>query len=338
MVAVALGTGLAAADAAPPAVVRVGELSVSAADVTRRMAATGTLTPNSSKPLGGQRSRAPAEPASSAVPAPGSPRHFVQSVVVPELLASLEAKQRGLDKGAKYADREREILRQSLDATLKTEALTDKPITSQEIKAYFDENKSRFAQPLRIRLWRILLADEAAAKAVLEQAKTAGSPLKWGELSREKSLDTATNLRQGDLGFVHPDGATDTPRVRVDPALYRAAEQVKDGDFVAQPVKEGSRFAVVWRRGSLAEKARTVEQERESIQNLLERRRVDEARTALAEKLRAEFVKEERPELLELLPEGMFGNKLAGRPRPTLAPRKPAPGIKLPRPTDNGLR
>jgi hypothetical protein len=43
------------------------------------------------------------------------------------------------------------------------------------------------------------------------------------------------------------------------------------------------------------------------------------------------------PDLLEQIPEGMFGNRVA-RPRPSLIPRKPPPGLKLPRPTDSGLR
>jgi peptidyl-prolyl cis-trans isomerase C len=136
---------------------------------------------------------------------------------------------------------------------------------------------------------------------------------------------------------VHPDGDTDTPRVRVDPALFRAAQTVKDGEFVPQPVKESDKFAVIWRRGSLPAKSRTVEQERESIQNLLERRRSDEAHAALAQKLRSELLKDEHPELLEQIPEGLFGNSMT-RPRPSLIPRKPPPGLKLPRPTDSGLR
>jgi peptidyl-prolyl cis-trans isomerase C len=321
--AVALSTGLAAAGDDSPNVARVGELNVSAADVTRRLAAIG-VPPVGSSP-------------GAAGAAGHSARQLVENVIVPELVASQEAKQRGLDKGPKYADREREVLRQSLEAAVKAQALADKPVTNEEIQAYFTANKARFEQPLRLRLWRILLDDEATAKSLLEQAKSAGSPAKWGELAREKSVDKATNLRQGDLGFVHADGDTDAPRVRVDPVLFRAAAAVKDGEFVAQPVKEGAKLAVIWRRGSLPAKLRTVEQERESIKNLLERQRADEAHEALVQKLRGEFVKEEHPDLLEQIPEGMFGNRVA-RPRPSLIPRKPPPGLKLPRPTDSGLR
>lgn len=323
--AVAFSTGLAAAGDASPVVVRAGQLSVTAADVTRRLASAGTLTTPNTASAGS--AGAPANPV----------RQFVDTVIVPELRGALMAKERGLDKGATYADREREILRQSLDAALKTEALAAKPITAQEIQAYFNENKARFEQPARVRIWRILLGDEASAQRVLEQAKSAGSPAKWGELARDSSLDKATNLRQGDLGFVHPDGATDTPRVRVNPALFEAAQAVKDGEFVPRPVKEGDKFAVVWRRGSLPAKTRTLEQERESIVTLLERRRGDDARGALLQKLRAELVKDEHPELLEQIPDGFFGNRV-GRPRPNLMPRRPGKGLQLPRPTERGLR
>lgn len=318
---VAFTTGLAAAGDASPVVVSAGALRVSAADVTRRLSAPGAMSAGA-----------------ASAGAPGtSVRQFVDTVIVPELRGALAAKERGLDKGAKYADREREILRQSLDAALKAQALREKPVLLPEIQAYFNENKARFAQPARVRIWRILLGDEAAAKRVLEQAKAAGSPAKWGELARDNSLDKATNLRQGDLGFVHPDGDTDTPRVRVNPALFRAADAVKDGEFVPQPVKEGEKYAVIWRRGSLPAKARTLEQERESIQNLLERRRGEEARAALVQKLRSEFVKDEHPELLQQIPEGLFGNR-AARPRPSLIPRRPGPGLPLPRPMEKGLR
>jgi peptidyl-prolyl cis-trans isomerase C len=311
---------LAAAGDASAVVVRAGELTVSVADVNRRLQA---LAPAQITGLGG----APNE----------APRRFVDSVIVPELVTSLEARQRGLDKSPKFHDREREALRQAMEVALKAQALAEKPVKADEVKAYFEANKDRFEQPLRIRVWRILVDDEATAKHLLEQAKAAGSPAKWSELARDSSIDKATNLRQGDLGFVHPDGSTDAPRLRVDPALFRAAQAVKDGEFVASPVREGGKFAVIWRRGSLPEKARTLDQEQDSIRSLLERRRVEEARTALLASLRSQFVHDEHLDLLEQIPDSMFGNKLV-RPRPNLMPHRPAAGVKAPEPSDRGLR
>ncbi len=314
----ALGTllvsivSVAAAGDASPVAVRVGELMLSADDVSRRLEG---LSPVELKALG-------STPAAVA-------RAFAEQSLVPELLAAQEARRRGLDKGERYGDREREALRAALERDLKAKTLAEKPISDEELRAYFDSNETRFKQPLRIRLWRILVDDAASAKVVLDLAKTGATPAKWGELSRDKSVDKATSLRQGDLGFVHPDGQTDVARVRVDPALYKAALSLKDGELAAQPVQEGAKFAVIWRRGSLPAKARTLEQERDGIRGLLERRRVDEARKALLEGLRKQGLRDEQPDALAELPEGYFSNKLA-RPRPPLVPKRPLAGGEPP--------
>jgi peptidyl-prolyl cis-trans isomerase C len=319
---VGLTTGLALAADASPVVARVGEATLTVEDVERRLKAFGA-----------------AQLAALDAPAGEEKKRFVEQTLVPELFSHQEAKARGLDKTPKFADREREILRQQIDRTLKEETLVKTPVTAEEIKAYFEENKARFNQPARVRIWRILVDDEANARKILEQAKAAGSPAKWSELCRSNSVDKATSLRQGDLGFVHPDGNTDAPRVRVDPALFRAANAVRDGELVATPIKEGAKFAVVWRRGSLPSKNRTLEQERSSIRSLLERRRVDDARKSLLQQLRNQHVRDEHPERLEILPEGLFGSKMARpRPSPGLSPRRPAIGSSVPSATPRGLR
>jgi peptidyl-prolyl cis-trans isomerase C len=119
--------------------------------------------------------------------------------------------------------------------------------------------------------------------------------------------------------------------------LYKAAEAVNDGEFVAKPVAEGDKFAVIWRRGSLAPSKRTLEAETAPIRQLLERQRADAALEALTAKLRADRVKDERPELLDSLPIELFGNKLPrSRPLPSAGPARP--DFKKPEPTQGGLR
>ncbi|MGC4091863.1 MAG: peptidyl-prolyl cis-trans isomerase [Polyangiaceae bacterium] len=322
VLSVCLMTSAAAAAGDDDAVVlRVQDQSVSASEASRRLAA---LSPAQLAALGTK----PQEIA----------KKFLESELALELAASIEAKQRGLDKTPAFQTRERVALRLGLDAALKAEALAQRPIPAEDIKAYFEANKSRFEQAPGVRLWRILVDDEAKAKQLIEQVKGGGSPAKWAELARENSVDKATNLRQGDLGFVHADGGTDVPRVRVDAALFQAAQSVKDGEVVPQPVREGAKFAVLWRRGSRPEKSRSLEQERDSIRALLERQSADKARVALLAELRQKSVRDEHPELLDQLPEGLFGSKLA-RPRPQLAgPGAGARGLKVPAPSDRGLR
>lgn len=102
---------------------------------------------------------------------------------------------------------------------------------------------------LELELRRILVPDPLLAHELLSQLQPL-DPKRWQALARQHSVDRATYLRAGDLGFVDPSGQTHRPQVRVASALYHAAMAVADGELVPAPVPEGRAWAVVWRRGS----------------------------------------------------------------------------------------
>jgi len=226
---------------------------------------------------------------------------------VPEMLYGEEALHRKMDQAPQIKDKLREALRDAVDRSLREEVLTKEPITPEELKQYFEENKARFETPKRLRLWRIQVADEATAKDILAQSKGTDGPKHWSDLAREKSLDKATSQRGGELGFVRADGSTDVPRIQVDPAVFAAADKVSDGTLVAQPIHEGDRWSVIWRRGSVEANKRTLEDESASIRQILERRRVDKARQELMTELRKNNLKESHPELLSNIDAQTFG-------------------------------
>jgi peptidyl-prolyl cis-trans isomerase C len=186
--------------------------------------------------------------------------------------------------------------------------LAKQPITQEELKKYFDENKARFETPKRVRVWRIQVADEATAKDIIAKAKGTDGIKQWSEAAREKSLDKATSQRSGDLGFVRADGSTDVPRVQVDPTVFAAVEKVGDGTVVPTPLKEGDRWSVLWRRGSIEATKRTLQDESASIRQMLERRRVDAARQELMTRLRKDAVSDFHPELLSHIDASAFGS------------------------------
>jgi peptidyl-prolyl cis-trans isomerase C len=263
--------------------------------------------------------------------------HFVERVLVPELLHAEEARRQKLDAKPGVADRARELARQALEAELREGVETKEPVTPAEVAHYFSENRSRFETPPRIRLWRILLADEAQAKRTLELARGQEGPARWTEAARQTSLDKATAMRGGDLGFVRADGTTDVPRVRVEPALYAAAEKVKDGEVLAEPVREGNQWAAVWRRGSLPEIKRTIEQEERSIRQVLARKKLEDRRLALLDQLRKQHVRDVNETLLESLEIKTFG-ELGTPGRPGVVPRHHAPAAPAPSAGPRGLR
>lgn len=238
---------------------------------------------------------------------------FTEQVLVPEMLFGEEALRRKLDQTPALKTKVKDLLKEALDRSLKEEALKKEPVTKEELQKYYDDNKSRFETPKRIRIWRVQVADEATAKKLIQDSRGADGVQKWREFARERSLDKATAQRNGDLGFVRPDGSTDVPRVQVDPVVFQTADKVTDGTLVAQPLKEGERWSVIWRRGSIAALKRTLEDEEKSIRSLLERRRIDKARKDLIATLQKTQVKESHPDLLSHIDMRAYGEPPSAR-------------------------
>lgn len=264
-------------------------------------------------------------------------REFVDKVLVPELLYAKEAEAKKLDQQPAIQDRIREQLRQAMGEALRAETLAKKPVTAEEVRAYFETNKSRFNTPRRIRIWRILVGDEALAKRIIAESKGTDGPARWSAFAREHSLDKATHLRDGDLGFVRGDGSTDTPRVRVNAALFAAVDPLADGEILAEPLRDGPNFAVLWRRGSMAGVERSLEQEEASIRQVLERERLEKAQSELLSTLRTQHVSAVQENLLEYVTVDGFGD-IAARKRPGVVPRRPAAGATRPAPGERGNR
>ncbi|MEI9953887.1 MAG: peptidyl-prolyl cis-trans isomerase [Pseudomonadota bacterium] len=235
-------------------------------------------------------------------------RQVLEQWLVPELLYAQEAERLKLEQRPSIRRRERELLRQAMDRELRVESLAHSPVSASEIQAYFEANRARFETPRRVHVWRILTDDEALAKKILVESKGTDGIQHWSQFARDSSLDKATHLRNGDLGFIHPDGNTDTPALRVDPLLFIAADKLSDGELAAEPIKVGGHFAVIWRRGSMKATSRTLAQETGSIRQVLERQRLESARSELLDKLRSKYLSASNEALLETFaftPEGL---------------------------------
>jgi peptidyl-prolyl cis-trans isomerase C len=164
------------------------------------------------------------------------------------------------------------------------------PVAPDDVRAYYQANLARFESPERVRLYRILCDTREDAQRALDEAKADPTVKTFAALARDRSVDKASNLRAGDLGFLTADGTSNEPGLVVDAAIVRAAERVRDGEFVPAPVPEGDRFAVVWRRGTLAATHRTLADEgvADAIRRTLEDDRTKQQTDALVARLRAE--------------------------------------------------
>jgi hypothetical protein len=215
---------------------------------------------------------------------------YVEQVVVRELLLAAGAEEKGLAKQLPTSQLLERALSTATFRALHKGIPSRTQIPMDDVKAYYEANRSRFDSPERVNLWRILCKTKDEAETVLAAAKREPTITKYNDLAREHSQDKATNFRGGNLGFVSPDGTSNEAGLKVDPALLRAAAAVKDGDFVAQPVPEGEYFAVVWRRATVPASKRTVEEAQEQIRTALYRERIDGADKALVDDLRKKNV------------------------------------------------
>ncbi|EYF02362.1 PpiC-type peptidyl-prolyl cis-trans isomerase [Chondromyces apiculatus DSM 436] len=295
-------------------VARVGAEAVTVGDVERRM---GQLAPFQLRAYG----QTPEEIRT----------RFVDEVVVRDLLFAQGAEASAMEKMPEVQERMRALLRGALLARLRAEVAKESPVTDDEVRVYYERNREKFNAPSRVALWRILVGTREEAEGILaELKKVPPTPQIWNDLAREKSLDKSTSLRGGNLGAVLPDGSTADPEIRVDPALLAAASQVKDGELVPEPVAEGGRWAVVWRRQGMKAVTRPLEQEATGIRQVLAHQKADARVKQLLEGLRKEHVKNFNPEAVALLEVSGAGElQPARRPGALPSSRKPlAPSPK----------
>lgn len=225
-------------------------------------------------------------------------RRFVNDVVVPHelLLASAEAQSLATQPPSSYAV-ERALANATLRA-LRARLGSPDAISGDEVRAYYEQNRASFDSPERIGVWRILCATPEEAQAVLDALKTDASAKAFAELARTHSLDKGTSQRGGDLGMLTDEGVSAEPGLRADPAVMRAVLAVHDGDIVPNPIPEGSNLAVVWRRGSLPARHRTLAELAPSIREAIGKNRIKEAADELLANLRTSRVRDVNEDVL----------------------------------------
>jgi len=262
-------------------------------------------------------------------------RAFLDKVLVPEYLMSQAARQRGVDKEYDTRVRERDVLKSSVIKQLRNESAEKIQVSDADIARYYQEHKSEFDSPARYAIWRILLPARADAERVLAEAKKDPSPKNWQELARKHSLDKATALKGGALGWVTEAGDTADAKIKVEKGLVAAVKELKDGEFAPAPVQEGSGWAVVWRRSFMPEQHRTIEQEAMNIRQTLQRERSTDVQAKTIAALKERHVTGVNPQALELLEVNSSG-QIGPRGKPGRVYRKANAGP--PEPTPRGLR
>lgn len=289
-----------------------GAPAASAGDPARRAQVVARIGPARAITVGELEDRLAALPpfqrATFGADAAAVRRAFLDQVLVPEALEALgaEADKLGQRQPTAYA-----IERVRSQATVRAVRARVGPasaISQDDVQKYYDANRARYDTPERLQIWRILCKTKEEAQAVLDEAKKEPTPKEFGDLAREHSVDKATNLRAGNLGFIAPDGTSNEPGLRAETSIVTAAHGVRDGELVASPVPEGEYFSVVWRRGTIPATKRTVDQVAAQIRDALWKARVKDESDRLVASLRAAKLRDMNASLLDLLGPTAFGD------------------------------
>jgi peptidyl-prolyl cis-trans isomerase C len=263
-------------------------------------------------------------------------RKFLDDVIVQEVLLSLGAEDRHLDKELPTSY---QLERARSNATLRVVRAQIGPAASipmDDVKRYYEENRARYDSPERINVWRVLCQTKEEAAQVLDKAKKDPSLGNFSSLARDHSLDKATYMRGGNLGFLGPDGASNEAGLKVDPAVVKAAQTVKDGELVPSPVQEGEYFAVAWRRGTVGASRRSVDDVAAQIRDALWKAKKEQAEKKLIDDLRARDVSELNEALINTIEIAAGDGAIVPRRRPgqvpPLQPTSRASGGAIPSP------
>ena len=263
-------------------------------------------------------------------------RRRVLDQLVSEALLVKGAEEAKLPERPDVNERMRSVLVSALLGDIRREAEAPGAVSEEAIRAYYEAHKDRYEAQQRVKIWQIVLDKKEDADAMLEYIRTnpeyRTDPVAgWDKLARERSLDKASAMRKGNLGFVQPDGSTAHKSVKVPPEMYQVAAKLNDGQVSPEPLQVGEYWVIVQRRGAHQTPSRTIEDEAATIRGILAKQQVTDRVKDLLKKLRAQHVRDENGAAVDRIDITPQGN-VTPLARPGTLPRAFHPPAGSPRP------
>src|SRR2546428_5153771 len=135
-------------------------------------------------------------PSRAYVTAPERKRQFVENLILNDLLYD-EGKKAGYDRDAEIERQVSDLRKRLVVQRVMRQYQTPPEITDEQAHAYYDENPNLYSNT-QIHASHILVKDEDTAKQILAEVKE--HPEKFAALAKEKSTDTGSAQKGGDLG------------------------------------------------------------------------------------------------------------------------------------------
>ncbi|MFK7984529.1 MAG: peptidylprolyl isomerase [Sandaracinaceae bacterium] len=212
---------------------------------------------------------------------------FVQSMIRFELLArAAERAEMGEDPVIRRVVNQnsvQQLIRREFDENLRPDT-----VALDDVRAYYESHPAEFSTEEMRRASHIQVETREEAERILEQVREADTRT-FRTLARERSIDTETRLRGGDLRYFDESGrARNTRDPRVDEGLATAAFGLTDSGDVAGPVEVGENFSVIRLTGRRPAEHRTLTQAEPTIRLRLWRSQRQERMEDFVARLRRE--------------------------------------------------
>jgi parvulin-like peptidyl-prolyl isomerase len=204
-------------------------------------------------------------------------------------LLAAEAERRGYLKAAPVVLAANQSAVQALIQSDFDNSITADSMPAADVEKYYSEHIEEFVRGEGRRVSMLLLADEAAAKALLPQAQAADLR-GFRELARTQSVDETTKQRGGDLPFFDASGrGVDAKDSGVEPAVAKATFALKTVGDTSRPVQVGQRFAIIRLSGIRASVDDSLHEANDQIRQRLWRDRRQAAIDAHMEELKKQL-------------------------------------------------
>ena len=167
---------------------------------------------------------------------PDSPesRKAILDQLIMQMLVAEEAVKKGLDKSPEVAE-QMEVLKQSVLANAYVQDyIKHNPVSDDVLKAEYDKIKAGITGT-EYKARHILVATEAEATDII--AKLKKEPGSFEKMAMEKSLDTGSKARGGDLGWFDLS--------KMVPEFGAAVSKLDKGKFSEEPVKTQYGYHVI---------------------------------------------------------------------------------------------
>ena len=168
---------------------------------------------------------------------PGVRKGIVDQLIMQSLVTE-EAVKKGLDKSVEVTE-QIELSRQTVlaDAYVQ-DFMKNNPVSDDTLKTEYERFKGNLGNEYKAR--HILVEKEAEAKDII--AKLQKDPGAFAKLAQEKSKDTASKVKGGDLGWFDPR--------RMAPEFGAAVKLLEKGKFTDEPVVTSFGYHVILQEDS----------------------------------------------------------------------------------------